>query len=71
MGEERQDLRMPIDIPDHVSLWGLRLALCQPLQQYANVRPTRILRGTKSPLHPLHSCSQDVDWVIVRENFEG
>jgi len=37
-------------VPDHISLWGLRLAICQPLQQYANVRPTKILRGTQSPL---------------------
>ncbi|PSS16508.1 hypothetical protein M430DRAFT_140608 [Amorphotheca resinae ATCC 22711] len=57
------------EIPDHISLWGLRLAICQPLQQYANVRPTRILRGTSSPLR---SCSRrDLDWVIVRENSEG
>lgn len=27
------------DVPDHISLWQLRLAICQPLQQYANVRP--------------------------------
>jgi tartrate dehydrogenase/decarboxylase/D-malate dehydrogenase len=33
------------DIPDHITLWGLRLAICQPLDQYANVRPTRILPG--------------------------
>jgi tartrate dehydrogenase len=58
-----------IDVPDHISLWGLRLALCQPLQQYANVRPTRILRGTTSPLR---NCAQkDLDWVIIRENSEG
>ncbi|KAE8451764.1 hypothetical protein EG329_003221 [Mollisiaceae sp. DMI_Dod_QoI] len=57
------------DVPDHISLWGLRLALCQPLQQYANVRPTRILRGTTSPLS---NCPRgDLDWVIVRENSEG
>ncbi|KAI9741470.1 MAG: hypothetical protein M1818_004276 [Claussenomyces sp. TS43310] len=57
------------DVPDHISLWGLRLALCQPLQQYANVRPTRILRGTKSPLA---KCAiGDLDWVIIRENSEG
>jgi isocitrate/isopropylmalate dehydrogenase len=57
------------DVPDHVSLWGLRLAICQPLQQYANVRPTRILRGTTSPLR---DCKrEDLDWVIIRENSEG
>ena len=38
------------DIPDHITLWGLRLAICQPLDQYANVRPTRILPGITSPL---------------------
>jgi len=31
------------DIPDHITLWGLRLKICQGLDQYANVRPTRIL----------------------------
>ncbi|EAW13733.1 putative tartrate dehydrogenase [Aspergillus clavatus NRRL 1] len=57
------------DVPDHISLWGLRLAICQPLQQYANVRPTKIFRGTDSPLR---RCQPgDLDWVIVRENSEG
>ncbi|OJJ34117.1 hypothetical protein ASPWEDRAFT_173546 [Aspergillus wentii DTO 134E9] len=57
------------DVPDHISLWGLRLAICQPFQQYANVRPTKIFRGTQSPLR---NCdSGDLDWVIVRENSEG
>jgi tartrate dehydrogenase/decarboxylase / D-malate dehydrogenase len=56
-------------IPDHVTLWGLRLAICQGFDQYANVRPTRILPGFSSPLR---DCEQgDLDWVIVRENSEG
>src|SRR5262249_57236672 len=38
------------DVPDHVSLWGLRLAICQGFDQYANVRPARILPGITSPL---------------------
>ena len=38
------------DVPDHITLWGLRLAICQPFDQYANVRPTRILPGIQSPL---------------------
>jgi tartrate dehydrogenase/decarboxylase / D-malate dehydrogenase len=57
------------DIPDDVTLWGLRLAICQPLDQYANVRPSRILPGIRSPLR--HVASGDLDWVIVRENSEG
>ncbi|RAI58662.1 tartrate dehydrogenase [Roseicella frigidaeris] len=57
------------DIPDHITLWGLRLSICQPLDQYANVRPTRILPGITSPLR--HVSGPELDWVIVRENSEG
>jgi tartrate dehydrogenase/decarboxylase/D-malate dehydrogenase len=57
------------DVPDHVSLWGLRLAICQPFDQYANVRPTRILPGIVSPLRGV--SGPELDWVIVRENSEG
>jgi tartrate dehydrogenase/decarboxylase/D-malate dehydrogenase len=57
------------DVPDHVTLWGLRLAICQTLDQYANVRPTRILPGISSPLR--NAGAADLDWVIVRENSEG
>ncbi|KAF9261808.1 tartrate dehydrogenase [Marasmius fiardii PR-910] len=57
------------DVPDHISLWGLRLTICQSFQQYANVRPTKVLRGTESPLR---NCKVgDLDWVIIRENSEG
>src|SRR5262249_46482290 len=57
------------DIPDHITLWGLRLAICQPFDQYANVRPTRILPGITSPLRNVNGS--ELDWVIVRENSEG
>ncbi len=57
------------DVPDHLTLWGLRLAICQPLDQYANVRPTRVLPGISSPLRGVGEG--DLDWVIVRENSEG
>ena len=57
------------DVPDHVTLWGLRLAICQPFDQYANVRPTRILPGIVSPLRNV--SGPELDWVIVRENSEG
>jgi tartrate dehydrogenase/decarboxylase / D-malate dehydrogenase len=57
------------NIPDHVTLWGLRLKICQGFDQYANVRPTRILPGIDGPLK---RCGpKDLDWVIVRENSEG
>jgi len=57
------------DVPDHISLWGLRLAICQPFDQYANVRPARVLPGITSPLR--HVSGPELDWVIVRENSEG
>ncbi len=57
------------DVPDHITLWGLRLKICQGFDQYANVRPTRILPGIDSPLR---DCKPgDLDWVIIRENSEG
>jgi tartrate dehydrogenase/decarboxylase/D-malate dehydrogenase len=57
------------DIADHITLWGLRLAICQPFDQYANVRPARVLPGISSPLADLDPAL--LDWVIVRENSEG
>jgi tartrate dehydrogenase/decarboxylase/D-malate dehydrogenase len=57
------------EIPDHITLWGLRLAICQPFDQYANVRPTRVLPGITSPLRSVKD--KELDWVIVRENSEG
>jgi tartrate dehydrogenase/decarboxylase/D-malate dehydrogenase len=55
------------EVPDHVSLWGLRLPICQGFDQYANVRPARVLPGVKSPL----ANGKDIDWVVIRENSEG
>jgi tartrate dehydrogenase/decarboxylase/D-malate dehydrogenase len=57
------------DIPDDVTLWGLRLAICQGFDQYANVRPARLLPGVKGPLREVGPG--DLDWVVVRENSEG
>ena len=56
-------------IPDHITLWGLRLKICQGFDQYANVRPTRILPGIDGPLK--RCDAEDLNWVIVRENSEG
>ncbi|GGB49933.1 dehydrogenase [Roseibium aquae] len=57
------------DVPDHITLWGLRLPICQGFDQYANVRPTKIIPGVTSPLRGVGVG--DLDWVIVRENSEG
>src|SRR6185312_3364444 len=57
------------DLPDALTLWGLRLAICQGFDQYANVRPSRLLPGVIGPLRP--ELGAGIDWVIVRENSEG
>ncbi len=56
-------------LPDDITLWGLRLAICQGFDQYANVRPARLMPGIPGPLRP--ELAREIDWVIVRENSEG
>lgn len=56
-------------LPDDLTLWGLRLAICQGFDQFANVRPTRLLPGLTGPLRL--ELGRGIDWVIVRENSEG
>ncbi len=56
-------------VPDHVSLRGLRLPICQGFEQYVCYRPSRILPGVKSPL--AGKQAGDVDLVVIRENTEG
>ncbi|MDX3727333.1 tartrate dehydrogenase [Streptomyces caniscabiei] len=56
-------------VPDHISLWGLRLKICQNFDQWANVRPVHFLPGVQSPLRKADDT--DLDWVVVRENSEG
>ena len=57
------------NVPDHVSLWGLRLAITQNFDQWANIRPVHFYSGVKSALnyHDLES----LDWLLIRENSEG
>ena len=46
---------------------GLRLAICQGFDQYACVRPVRLLCA-----EPLRDATPErIDWVVVRENSEG
>ena len=57
------------NIPDHITLWGLRLKICQGLDQYANLRPVRLLPGIVSPLKD--AKEEDINWSFIRENSEG
>jgi len=56
-------------VPDHVSLWGLLIPIRRQFQQYANVRPVRLMPGIASPL--TGRATGDIDMIIVRENSEG
>lgn len=56
-------------VPDAVSLWGLRLAICQGFDQYVCLRPVRLLPRIESPLR--NATAESIDWVVVRENSEG
>ncbi|MGF1528213.1 MAG: tartrate dehydrogenase [Candidatus Competibacterales bacterium] len=56
-------------VPDHISLWGLLIPLRRELDQYVNLRPVRLLKGTQSPL--VGRDSKDIDFIVVRENVEG
>lgn len=56
-------------VPDHISLHGLRLPICQGFEQYANIRPSLLLPGVDSPL--AGKQPGDIDFIVVRENTEG
>lgn len=57
------------EVPDHVTLWGLRLAIVQGFDHAVSLRPARLLPGVTGPL--AGRGPDDVDLVIVRENTEG
>ena len=56
-------------VPDHVSLWGLLIPMRRGFDQYANVRPCRLMPGVRTPLAGRGPA--DIDFVVVRENTEG
>jgi tartrate dehydrogenase/decarboxylase / D-malate dehydrogenase len=60
---------LPSAVPDHISLWGLILPIRKAFDQYANVRPVRLLPGIAGHLRT--KGAQDIDFVVVRENTEG
>ncbi|MET1083419.1 MAG: tartrate dehydrogenase [Burkholderiales bacterium] len=56
-------------VPDHISLWGLLIPIRRAFQQYANIRPVRLMPGIESPLRGREPG--DIDFIVVRENNEG
>ncbi len=56
-------------VPDHVSLWGLLIPIRRGFDQYASVRPCKLMPGAKTPL--ANRTEKDIDFVVVRENTEG
>ena len=56
-------------MPDHISLWGLLIKIRREFDQYANIRPVRLMPGVASPL--ANRKVGDIDFIIVRENSEG
>ncbi|PLS81662.1 MAG: tartrate dehydrogenase [Chloroflexi bacterium] len=56
-------------VPDHISLWGLLIPIRRTFQQYANIRPVRLMPGIESPLRGREPG--DIDFIVVRENTEG
>jgi tartrate dehydrogenase/decarboxylase/D-malate dehydrogenase len=56
-------------VPDHVSLWGLLIPIRRGFEQYACVRPVKLLPGVRSPL--AERSPQEIDFIVVRENNEG
>ncbi len=56
-------------LPDNVTLGGLLLPIRQSFDQFANVRPTYLFDGVRSPL--TGRAPGSIDCVVVRENTEG
>ena len=56
----------PEKVPDATSLHGLLLPIRKAFQQYANIRPHRLLPGVEGPLR-----KAQFDILCIRENTEG
>ncbi len=56
-------------VPDHISLWDLLLVIRKSFDQYVNLRPVKLLKGSPCPLKDVKT--EDVDMIFVRENTEG
>ncbi len=58
----------PANVPDHISLIPL-IKMRQQFDQYACIRPAKLLPGVATPL--ANRTSEDIDMIVVRENSEG
>ncbi len=56
-------------VPDHISLWGLLLAIRKSFDQYINLRPVKLLPGAPCPLKNV--TPEDINMTFIRENSEG
>jgi len=56
-------------VPDHVSLWGLLLPIRKAFDLYVNLRPCKLLPGTRGILRD--NGPEEITFVSVRENTEG
>jgi tartrate dehydrogenase/decarboxylase/D-malate dehydrogenase len=56
----------PATVPDAVSLHGLLLPIRKAFDQYANIRPHRLLPAVEGPLK-----AEGFDILCIRENTEG
>lgn len=56
-------------VPDHISLWGLLIAIRKNFDQYINLRPAKLLDKEFTPLKGVDKG--DIDIMFVRENSEG
>ncbi|MGE3541806.1 MAG: tartrate dehydrogenase [Candidatus Tectimicrobiota bacterium] len=59
----------PQYVPDHITLNGLILPIRKNFQQYACIRPAKLLPGAPCPL--LGKGPAEIDFVVIRENTEG
>jgi tartrate dehydrogenase/decarboxylase/D-malate dehydrogenase len=59
----------PEKVPDHISLWGSLIQFRRAFDQYANLRPVRLMPGVPCPL--AGRKPGDIDFFVVRENTEG
>jgi len=56
-------------VPDHITVRELVLKIRIGFDQFANVRPVKLLEGVPCPLR--NKTPADIDFVVIRENTEG